>query len=795
LWKHIDRQEKDVIRVNDLISGNNHELHNQNTDLRSDNEDLIEKLQRFIEVNQSMESENVRLDRLKNDCQRELQQIKTSVGWQILTKYRSFIKKVLPEGSKRRRLYQLSIRAPIVLHKDGFSSFYQKIAARLPFLKKGDKKAIFTLASETRYSWPPISFPEFDQVAVSIIIPVYNQVQQTHDCLKSLNKHTTHPHEIIVVDNASEDQTAHMLAEMKGIRIIHNDENVGFTEACNLGANKARGRHLFFLNNDTVVTSGWLEALLEPFKKENVGAVGAKLIYPDGKLQEAGGIVFTNGDGWNYGRGDDPDLPEYSYLKEVDYCSGAALMIRKDLWDRIGGFDKRYAPAYYEDTDLCFSVRAHGYKVLFQPLAKITHFEGGSAGTDAYRGYKKYQVLNHLKFKKKWHEVLKKDHCEGPDRLFQARERGVAKIVLVVDHHVPEYDKDSGSLRMYRLLRILSGLGHKVIFWPDDTVYDERYTVALQKLGVEVLYGRMDFYDYLRRYGAYIDIIFLSRPNVAIKYIYDAKKYSDAEIFYDTVDLHHLREQRNAALNEGTEKENRIKKTAKQWKDFELFLAGQSDHVLVVSQHEKEVLEKEGFKGKVSVISNVHRRESCETGFSQRSGLMFIGGFVHPPNEDGMVWFVEKIFPIIKSELPDMHLTIVGSNPTQKVKALVSADVTVTGYVKDVRPYFEKSRIFVGPLRYGAGVKGKIGQSMSYGLPVITTHIGAEGMGLTNNENVLIADSEEEFAGKTIAVYNDPILWRKLSDNSRAFIEKNFSFEVMESRLNRLFSGKKRCLK
>ncbi len=208
------------------------------------------------------------------------------------------------------------------------------------------------------------------------------------------------------MDNASTDETSEKLGLIQNINTIQNLENLGFVEACNAGVNAARGNYVLLLNNDTEVTPGWLEAMMAPFTDERVGAVGAKLIYPDGRLQEAGNIVWQDGSGWNYGRGDNPDLFNYNYLKEVDYCSGAALMVPKKLWDRIGGFDSRFAPAYYEDTDLCFSIRSKGYRVMYQPDARIIHHEGATAGTDISRGFKRYQPINLEKFKEKWGETL-----------------------------------------------------------------------------------------------------------------------------------------------------------------------------------------------------------------------------------------------------------------------------------------------------------------------------------------------------------------------------------------------------
>jgi GT2 family glycosyltransferase len=192
------------------------------------------------------------------------------------------------------------------------------------------------------------------------------------------------PLEIIVVDDVSPDESAGVLATVDGLTLMRNAENLGFVGSCNAGAAKATGRWLVFLNNDTTVTAGWLEALIDTFADfDGAGLVGSRLVYPDGRLQEAGGLVFSDGSGWNYGRFENPADPRFSYARETDYCSGAAIAIERTLFERLGGFDARYAPAYYEDTDLAFKVREAGLSVICQPASTVIHHEGVTAGTDA----------------------------------------------------------------------------------------------------------------------------------------------------------------------------------------------------------------------------------------------------------------------------------------------------------------------------------------------------------------------------------------------------------------------------
>ncbi|MDH4264510.1 MAG: glycosyltransferase family 2 protein, partial [Deltaproteobacteria bacterium] len=312
-----------------------------------------------------------------------------------------------------------------------------------------------------------LEFPRFQQPVVSVIIPVWNKWEYTYNCLCSLLKYTDKvPYEIIIVNNASDDETPQMLAKVRNIWVINNETNFGFTEACNIGAKASTGEFLLFLNNDTEVRKGWLSAMINLAKiDKSIGLIGGKLIYPDGKLQEAGGIVWNDPENlaFIYGKYDDPNKWEYNFVKEVDYCSGACILVRKDLFKKVGLFDTRFAPAYFEDTDLAFRIRELGYKVMYQPKAEIIHFEGLSAGTDTLQGVKKYQIVNQNKFYDKWRSVLENGHFPSGKEIFSAQDRSKGKkVILFIDHYIPHYDKDAGSFITFEYLKIFIGMGFKV---------------------------------------------------------------------------------------------------------------------------------------------------------------------------------------------------------------------------------------------------------------------------------------------------------------------------------------------
>jgi len=259
----------------------------------------------------------------------------------------------------------------------------------------------------------PLHFDNRTPPRVSIVIPVYNKVIYTDNCLRSVQQRDPETSkEVIVINNNSSDETATLLAQLSGaVNVVNNADNKGFVGACRQGAALATGEFILFLNNDTQVLPDWLNSLVRVMDANaQIGIAGSKLIYPDGHLQEAGGIIFSDASGCNYGREQDPTLAHVNVSRAVDYCSGASLLIRRTLWEQLGGFDQRYAPAYYEDTDLCFATREAGYTVWYCHESEVIHHEGITAGTDINSGYKAYQAINRDKFIDKWRVVLTEQH-------------------------------------------------------------------------------------------------------------------------------------------------------------------------------------------------------------------------------------------------------------------------------------------------------------------------------------------------------------------------------------------------
>lgn len=677
-----------------------------------------------------------------------------------------------------------------------------------PALKKTKRKIIKILTGKSSSEFEeqviesaklaeprPLEIASSYDPLVSIIIPVYNQFAYTFNCLESLsvNLSSDLAYEIIIVNDASSDETLEQLATLvTGIKVLNNAENSGFIRSCNYGASQAKGQYLYFLNNDTRILENCLESLVKLIiNNPQVGAVGSKLIYANSKQQEAGGIIWNSADGWNYGRLDSPEEPEYNYVRPVDYCSGASLLVPTDLFKQLGGFSQDFIPAYYEDTDLCFAIRELGYQVLYQPQSNVIHYEGITSGTDLSSGTKQYQVINQTKFREKWSKVLTKHLDNDANNVPKAARRLQGKpTILVIDSYVPLYDRESGCVRLLNILKLLLNLGYSVIFFPDNGYPEQPYTSVLQQLGIEVIYGtaqRYNLEEKLIKYLPLIDGVWLCRPELCDKYMDLIRLKTKVPIIYDTIDLHFLRLKRQKDYLDPS-----YQNTSWSWQTYqklELNYANQAEATVVVTEDEKQVLSSLGVKN-VWVIPNIHEEISLseKVAFDQRAGLVFIGSYNHPPNIDAVKWLCLEIMPLVWASRPDITVNLLGSNLKDEVKELASDKVIVTGYVPEVEPYFQKSRIFVAPLRFGAGMKGKIGQSLSLGLPTITTKIGAEGMGLIDHQDVLIADTDEEFAQAVIELYDHRELWQKLADNSLETI-KRYQPATVQTNLQVLLSN------
>ena len=645
-----------------------------------------------------------------------------------------------------------------------------------------------TLLDRVKKRFPPLQFDPSEPL-VSIVIPVYNQYFYTHQCLASLlQSKPDSRYEVILVDDCSTDETYMAPELLAGVKILRNSENLGFIGSCNRGAAEAVGKFVFFLNNDTTLNPGAIDALVDTFDQfPKAGLVGSKLVYPDGRLQEAGGIIWQDGSAWNYGRLGDAAHSDYNYVRSVDYVSGAAIMLPKTIWDEMGGFDALYKPAYNEDSDLAFKVRHAGYDVLYQPQSVVVHFEGISNGRDVKSGLKAYQVRNQKRFQEKWADVLATHRPNAKDPLLE-RDRGAQKRLLLIDAITPEPDRDAGSVATFEQLRILRDMGFKVTFIPEDnfTLIPE-YTPPLQAMGIECIYhpyfSTME--QFLSARGGEFDVIYIHRFGVTEKCMTLLRQYApQAPVIFNSQDLHYLRMERAAKLRHSAFDLSEAAKV----KTRELAIVRAAECTIVTSTAEQALLQEDAPGSYIQYFPWVMQAEPRpRPGFADRHGFMFLGGYGHTPNVDAIDFFICDVMPHVREMLPSARFYIYGSKMPDSIKRLASSDVIIGGYVPDLAPVFDRHRISVAPLRYGAGFKGKVATSMSFSVPSVVTTIAAEGMGVTNGENVLIADEGRNFAEALVKLYTDQALWERLSDNGWNFVNEAFSRTRATERFNDIF--------
>jgi len=627
----------------------------------------------------------------------------------------------------------------------------------------------------------PLTFPEHRKPDASIVIPVHNKFPVTYHCLCSLllapNKATF---EVILVNDGSTDETLRAAHLVKGVKHIRNAQAQGFVRACNRGAAAARGRFVVMLNNDTEVTPNWLDELLWPFEHfDGVGLTGAKLVYADGTLQEAGGIVWGSGNPWNYGRNGNAHEPRFNYARQVDYISGACLAMPLELWNKVGGFTQDFAPAYFEDTDLAFKVRAEGLKTVYTPLSQVVHFEGASSGTDVQTGMKRFQEINRPKFKARWHDAFRGNGTEGEAVEF-AKDRNVRMRALVIDAQTPTPDKDAGSYAAIQEIRMLQALGFKCSFFPQNLAWMANYTDELRRMGVEALHAPYwtSMQQLLQERGSEFDLIYITRYHVAQDYLDFIRQYAPrAKIALMLADLHFLRELR-AAIHKN---DPALKAQALKVRDEELAVMRRVDLVLSYTDVEQAVIvSHNGDESRVDKCPWVAETVTDVPGFAARKDVAFLGGFGHKPNAEAVEWFVRDVMPILRRRMPGVKLRVFGSNMPDDLAETLAAeeDVVVEGWVEDVRAAYDTCRVFIAPLQSGAGIKGKVIAALAHGVPTVMSPVAAEGISVAHGTDAFIASSPEEWVDCIRKVYGSHEAWQRMSKAAHASAERQFGFRA-----------------
>ena len=636
--------------------------------------------------------------------------------------------------------------------------------------------------------YEPLHLPPEAQPECSIVIPAHGHFAATYRCVGSILRHLPRAAiEIVLVDDGSRDETVFAGAIFTGGVHVHRlARNEGFVAAANAGASLARGRYVMTLNNDTAVEEGWLDALIETFARDpRVGIAGSRLLGADGRLQECGGLVWRDGSAWNWGRGAEADHPQFRYMREVDYVSAAAMLVPKTLWDALGGFDPLFAPGYYEDTDLCFRARSAGRHVVVQPASTVTHYEGTTAGRDVTgAGMKRFQPINRRRFQRRWEAELRHYPMPGEDASPErGLGRGVTRRALFVDDCVPTPDQDAGSNAAVEHMRALQRLGYKVSFVASDRLERSRdYTPPLEQEGVQCFDApwHRSVEEVLRGEEARFDLVYLHRLGNAAQFAPLVRKLlPGARILYGVADLHHLRVQRQAELEGCTE----LRAHAARLRTEEIAAARAADAVIVHSTHEAALLRDAIPGATITVVPWTVPARPVQEPFASRSGLAFVGSYRHPPNMDAAQFLVETVMPLVWERVPAIEVLLVGSNMPGTVRRLAGPRVRAVGQVADLGEVFAQVRLTVAPLRYGAGLKGKVLSSLAAGVPCAMTALAAEGMALPKLVARCVGDTAEALAAVIVALHEDSARNQAAAAAGFAWVRQACSAEQVDSLL------------
>lgn len=561
---------------------------------------------------------------------------------------------------------------------------------------------------------------------VSIIIPTVVRADLLFDCLASIAAHAepATQYEVIVVVNGTAEAARRIADRVAGVTIHATDANVGFAAACNAGARLASGAWLVLLNDDTRVHAGWLEALVSTARsRPDVGAVGSRMLFPDGRLQEAGSLVWA--DGSTIGIGRLATGHERTAARRVTYCSACSLLVPRHAWLAAGGLDEGYHPAYYEDVDFCLRLQALGLDVVYAPGSVVEHHEASSSQPD-YRLF--LFAWNKQRLARKWRHALAAFEPATPARTARAEwiAAGAPRRVLIVDDTWPDAAAGSGLPRMRDGIREMIEAGWAVDVWASVPLAGPPPLA----LDCECLSGSL--VERLASSDHTYDVVVLSRPlNFAAWHESMRELQPQAALVYDGEALFHVRIERQGALASPAERPA-LEERAERMRTLETGIRAAVDAIVCVSAGEAAFLEATPGGAPVHLMLPLVRT-ARPTGrpFGDRRGAVFVAGWLGgelSPNVDALHWFHDEVLPAVLEQVPGFQLFVTGRHPPGSVVSLNGPHVVFLGVVDDLHDVYDRVRLSVVPTRIGAGVKNKFVEALQYGVPVVSTTVGAEGV-------------------------------------------------------------------
>ena len=557
-------------------------------------------------------------------------------------------------------------------------------------------------------------------------------------CLRALHSaQTERPLEILVFHDPS---IAPEMALHAGVQLVPVSGAAPFTDILRHVVERARAPYVYVLDARAIALPGAVAALAATLERDlAIAAACSRIRGAGGRLREAGRAVTDGGNIQLCGAGNSPGDSRFEFLRDADAVSPAAFMIRAaSLRDALKGA-ATFTSAAWATADLCFELRSRGFRSVCQPFSTVlcdVDSAQAAAASDAQT------------FAGKWLRGERTGH------------RVDAGSILFVDEHVPFTDRDAGSQRAMSLVRRARANGWSVVFGSLDTRAYQPYCDELKQAGAEVLLGfGEETLAGLKARGSRFGSVWLARPGIASRYIAAVRSTQpQSRIVYDTVDLHYLRLARQAdVLGEVAGSE--------EMEQLELNAARASDVTVVTSAHEAGILRARGI-GDVAIVGLAETPVEHVAGAENRAGVLFVGNYAHAPNVDAALRLAGEIMPLVWKRVPGTVLTLAGADPTPAVKKLSGKLVRVPGFVRDLTPFFSGHRVFGAPVRFGAGLKGKIVRAMAAGIPVVTTSVGAEGLQL-EPEEMIVANDEQSFADAVIRLAENDEEWERYSAGAR----------------------------
>lgn len=615
-----------------------------------------------------------------------------------------------------------------------------------------------------------VTVPPANDPLVSVVMVLYGGAKFAKRAVAALAENTEAPYELIVVDNASPDDSLVQVEKyVSGATFIRNEANLGFGAASNQGARAARSRYLCFLNSDALVEPGWLPPLLETLEGPGVGAVVPMYLNENGTLQEAGSVVDSIGHCHMVGRDHSPGDFRYRFRREIDFGSAACMVVPAGLFLELGGFDELFSPGYFEDTDLCFKLREHGLRTIYEPRSRVVHLMHGSGTSERAR-----QTMERHRafFVDRWGERLASrprvlEAATDPSQMLTARDAEALDRFLVIDDRVPFTDRGSGDPRMSRLLGELAALwpAARTTLLAESGRDADRYAEPLLQQGIEIACPPVDWVRWFVERRFHYGVAIVSRQqNVERFGGYLNTSQPQAQRVFDTEALSFQRLERLAELLPPGEQRSEVRAEAARTRESEIRAIQEANLVFAVSDEEARFVAEIAPGKPTFVLPGIVEAVDDPPGFDERSDLLFFGGFLAgsaSPNLDALTYLVREVLPRFWERQPDVGLSVVGADMGDEVAALEAPRVRIVGYVEDPAEWLARSRLLVNPMRFGAGLKQKFLDSLAAGLPFVTTSVGAEGFPLGDLREPLVADDPEGLAARLDRLYTDRDEWER----------------------------------